>query len=98
MDKTIIKDGVEFHDGYYIAEKNISAMEGKLLTVADLLGLPEQQGEALKSQIRQIIWGRGFLSYGVAVSPEQAWELYQSKEKSNENLGKREDAPTDLLG
>lgn len=85
MDKTIIKDGVEFHEGYYIASRNLSSIEGKLLTVAELLGLPEKQSEALKSEIRQIIWGRGFLSYGLQVSPEAAWELYKSLGKTNEN-------------
>lgn len=88
MDKTIIKDGVEYHEGYYIAGRNLSSIEGKLLTVAELLGLPEKQSEALKSEIRQIIWGRGFLSYGLQVSPETAWELYKSLEKTHESFRK----------
>ena len=74
MNQVKVKDGVEYHYGYFISSKNISAIEGKLLTTVELLGLPKDQSEALKSQVRQIIWGRGVLSYGALVTADQAAE------------------------
>lgn len=75
LKETKVIDGVEYHNGYYIAERNIGIIEGRLLTLAELLGLPTEQKEALKAEIRQIIWGRGFLSYGTTITAEKAAEM-----------------------
>ena len=74
-----IVNGVEYHDGYFIAERNISIIEGKLLTVAELLGLGEKQSEALKSEIRSILWGRGFMKYGIHITSDEIAEFRAKK-------------------
>lgn len=60
----VVRDGVEYCESYLIPEKGVRAMEGRLLTLVELLGLPEQQSEAMKSEVRNLIWGSGFLKYG----------------------------------
>jgi len=61
---SVVRDGVEYSESYLIAERCIRIMEGRLLTLVELLGLPEQQSEAMKSEVRNLIWGGGFLKYG----------------------------------
>lgn len=77
--QTKIVNGTEYHEGYFINNRKLSVIEGKLLTTAELLGLPEQQSEALKSEIRNIIWGRGVLSYGIHLEAEEIAELAEKK-------------------
>lgn len=64
MSEVHIEDGVEYGDSYLISAKIISVMEGQMLTLVELLGLPEEQSEAMKSELRQRIWGGTFLKHG----------------------------------
>lgn len=66
----VTRDGVDYCESYLIPEKGIRIMEGRLLTLVELLGLPEQQSEAMKSEVRNLIWGSGFLKYGKYYSAE----------------------------
>jgi len=70
-----IQNGFEYQDGYYIPANKIGVIEGNLLTTVELLGLPKEQSEALKSQVRQIIWGRGFMRYGIDVTSTEIASL-----------------------
>ena len=83
--ETKIVNGTEYHEGYFIDNRKFSNIEGKLLTTAELLGLPKQQSEALKSEIRNILWGRGALTYGIHLEAEEIAEL---AEKKNNPQGK----------
>jgi len=63
MSKEIyVEDGVEYHTAFLVSEKDASYLEGKLLTLVELLGLGKEQTEALKSEIRQRIWGGCFIN------------------------------------
>lgn len=64
MSQTHIEDGVEYGDSYLISEKAFQILEGRMLTLVELLGLLETQSEALKSEIRQNIWGRTVVKFG----------------------------------
>lgn len=58
-----IKDGIEYHTHFLVSEKDASRLEGQLLTLVELLGLKDKyQEEALKSEIRQKIWGSCFVN------------------------------------
>jgi hypothetical protein len=76
---TKIVNGTEYHDGYFVSSRKLSVMEGKLLTTVELLGLPDQQSEALKSEMRQILWGRGVMAYGIYLEAEEIAEVAESK-------------------
>ena len=70
-----IENGYEYHDGFFVNEKEISIFEGKLLTYIELLGLSEKQEEAMKSEVRNLIWGRFFMSRATTVSAKEIAEL-----------------------
>lgn len=81
MSQTVIRNGVEYHDGYFIASRNISIMEGKLLTLVELLGLPPEQSEAMKSEVRNKLWGSGFMSHGINISAEEIADFREQQKK-----------------
>ena len=83
---TKIVGGVEYHDSYLIASRNISFIEGNLLTTIELLGLPREQSEALKSQIRQIVWGRGVMKYGIHMDSEEVAEWRHDPNAPDQSL------------
>lgn len=60
---THIQDGVEYHTHFLVSERDASNLEGQLLTLVELVGLKDKiQEEALKSEIRQKIWGGCFVN------------------------------------
>lgn len=67
MSDTHIVDGVEYHSAYLISSKHLQIMEGKLLTLVELLGLGATQEEAFKSELRQRIWGGTALKHGTLI-------------------------------
>lgn len=71
MSKIHIENGVEYYDNYVISTKYISEFEGKVLTLVELLGLPKEQSEAFKSELRQKIWGGTFLKHGRMILAEE---------------------------
>jgi hypothetical protein len=60
-----IENGTEYRPSSLVPERDFSKLEGDLLTLAELLGLPREQSEALKSQIRQRIWGGFAMRYPI---------------------------------
>ncbi|MCP6727300.1 MAG: hypothetical protein KJI69_04690, partial [Patescibacteria group bacterium] len=56
-----VEEGVEYHTHFLVSEKDASNLEGKLLTLVELLGLPYEQSEALKSEVRQRLWAGCFV-------------------------------------
>ena len=79
MNDEVIVNGTEYREGYFINSRKIGNIEGKLLTTVELLGLPEQQNEALKSEMRSILWGRGVLAYGIHIEAHEIAELAEKK-------------------
>jgi hypothetical protein len=57
-----IQEGVEYSTNFLVSEKDASILEGRLLTLVELLGLPTEQSEALKSEIRQRLWAGCFVN------------------------------------
>ena len=51
-----IENGIEYNTSFLVSEKSIAVLEGKLLTLVEILGLTKEQSEALKSEIRQRVW------------------------------------------
>lgn len=49
------QDG-EAMSGYAVYEFEIKCLEGKLLTIIEMLGLPESQERATKGMLRQTLW------------------------------------------
>jgi len=47
--------------------------------MVELMGLSETQSEAAKSEIRNLIWGRGFLSYGIYLTADEISEIHQKQ-------------------
>jgi len=64
MKKLYIEDGVEYSDCYLLSARVISIMEGQMLTLVELMGLPNEQSEAMKSEVRRTIWGGTVLKHG----------------------------------
>ena len=79
MEDEIVVNGTEYHEGYFINSRKYRNIEGKLLTTVELLGLPEIQSEALKSEIRNILWGRGVLAYGIHLEAKEIAEIAEKK-------------------
>lgn len=57
-----IKNKVEYHTHFLVSERDATKLEGRLLTLVELLGLPKEQSEAMKSEVRQKIWGGCFVN------------------------------------
>jgi len=72
---THVENGIEYHDSFFIDSKYVSILEGKMLTTVELLGLPTEQSEALKSTIRQHIWGGTMLKHGRFVESKKVPEV-----------------------
>jgi hypothetical protein len=62
---------------------DMQTIEGKLLTIVDSLGLESQQGNAVKSLVRQAIWDEVHQPYRVWITDEMVetahkeWSQYQ---------------------
>lgn len=49
---------VSWGEALSLTYDNLAYLEGELLTLIEILGLPDKQEEALKSKFRKTYWGR----------------------------------------
>lgn len=71
----IYKSGIDFIQNdtrIMVSGWAIKDMEGKLLTIIEAMGLSEKQENAVKSYMRQALWGSLDDGYVVIVSEEDA--------------------------
>lgn len=76
--------------GYVIFDSFPDSIIGKILTLVEILGLPEKQEESTKSLIRQIIWNE-IAENSIFISSERHSEirkeyLKQKSESISSNL------------
>lgn len=76
-DSVHYENGIEYHDSFLISEKHISQMEGKILTLIDLVGIDEKRASVLKKEIQQKIWGATFLHHAYPIQAEQVPDIWR---------------------
>ena len=85
MSNNLVKENTEYYPSHLVAHKWLQKMEGELLTFIEMAGLEENQEEALKSKIRQTIWGNTVMKYGERLDADEVIIALQAVEDYREN-------------